>query len=121
YIACEDILTLMDSMGLSENVNFADALVTVAGVYRDAGRLSESQRYYIQAFNIYEEKKEDIKDDLHYIEGCLGYGEVSYILGDKEKAIDYYIMAAETVKSFYGENETYNAIMNNIEAIKNSK
>ncbi|MCR5101742.1 MAG: hypothetical protein K6B41_10350, partial [Butyrivibrio sp.] len=46
YIACEDILTLMDSMGLSENVNFADALVTVAGVYRDAGRLSESQRYY---------------------------------------------------------------------------
>jgi len=120
FIVCEDILVLMDDLNQTESIAFADALVTVGSTYREAGRISEAMNYYTQAFNVYDDlDQKECDSDLHFLEGCLGFGETNYMMGEKSKAINYYEKAAAAVKNTYGENQTYQAIVSNIISVCN--
>lgn len=90
------VLKLMNNLGLTDSIEYGTTLINVANAYRAANRLDEAQTYFEQVFKVYRDRIED-KDLLYaslYNNMSLMYQEK----GDFSKAVECLRHALAIVK-----------------------
>lgn len=83
------------------------------------GQFEEAESLLDDAVTRYESMNFE-STDPHYSAALAGYGEICFAKGEYEKALKYYEKAALEVKAHFGENESYQLLLGNIELVKNA-
>ena len=113
----EDMLMLMEELHMEEETAYADALVSVAAVCRESGKLQDAVTFYQNARPVFENAGDEGTKDLAYMELLLGLGECGVQLGKPEESLHAYDQAAKLIQSQYGRNEAYRVVTANCAAI----
>ena len=113
----EDMLMLMNELHLESEPVYADALVTVAAVYREAGKYDEAVGYYLSAQPIYSTDTDKSRQDSGYLEMLIGLGECCSRTDKAEKSLMVYEEAASFIAEQYGKNDAYRIVAGNCAVI----
>ncbi len=113
----EKALEIVDSLEGHE-AEKAGSRVNVALLKLKMEDVDEAEDLLLDSLKRYEAIEGENTDE-HYSAVLAGLGELYFVKGDREKAIDYYERAAEDVKKHYGESDSYKMLLSNIELIKN--
>ena len=114
---CEDMLMLMNELHLESEPVYADALVTVAAVYREAGKYDEAVGYYLSAQPIYSTDTDKSRQDSGYLEMLIGLGECCSRTDKAEQGLGAYEEAVSFIAEHYGRNDAYRVVAGNCAVI----
>ena len=81
------------------------------------GKVEEAEQLLEDALGRYEALA-GANSDAHYSAALAGMAEVCFKKADYEKALSYYEKAADEVKTHFGENESYQLLLQNAELVK---
>ena len=76
-ILCDNVIKLMNEMGIEKTINYATILLNVATVYRETGRIDEALTYYCNVFEIFNDNlsEDDMRLASLYNNMSLSYNE----------------------------------------------
>jgi len=87
-------------------------LTNLAMIKTQLGKIEEAEALLAEAITLFDQNKKEYTDS-HYSAALAGLAEIYVIKKDYQKAIDYYMKAAEEVKLHYGETESYYLLLQN--------
>ena len=114
---CDDMLLLMEELHLESESVYADALVTVAAVYREAGKYDEAIGFYLSAQPIYKNGADECRQGPGYPEMLIGLGECCMHAGKAEQALMAYEEAVSYIAEYYGKSDAYRVVAGNCAAV----
>ena len=94
---CDELFALMRSMKLEGSVEYATAILNIANAYRAFGLLKESLELFVEAEQIFQQKKEP--HDFVYAGLYNNWGLTYQEMRDYERAIEVLLKALEIVDS----------------------
>lgn len=102
------------SLGGGEDHERATSLNNIASILISAGRFEEALQYEQDAIGIYDAMPEE---NVHHAAAINGMALIQYHLGNYESAVENLKRSAELNKHFFGENEDYIRVLENIAAV----
>lgn len=78
-------------------------------------KLEMAKESFMAACRMFEE---DGGTDVHYSSACTGMGQVCYLRGQKQLAIEYYEKALYLIERDFGQTDYYNLVAKNLEKVK---
>jgi tetratricopeptide (TPR) repeat protein len=115
-IFLERALEIIDKIpeGASEQ---ASTRTNLALVKIKLGNMDEAEALLQDALTRYEALEAE-SSDAHYSAALAGIAEVYFKKEQYQEALSYYEKAAEEVKKHFGENESYQLLLQNVELVK---
>ena len=109
---CQQVLLLLQGMGMKGTIPYAATLLHVADAYREAGLLSDAMRAYQEVKGIYEGSI--AYNDFRYVELYQGMSLLFQQTGDDESACDCLQRALSVASQYQGARTEVAAIYTNL-------
>ena len=109
---CQQVLLLLQGMGMKGTIPYAATLLHVADAYREAGLLSDAMRAYQEVKGIYEGSI--AYNDFRYVELYQGMSFLFQQTGDDESACDCLQRALSVASQYQGARTEVAAIYTNL-------
>lgn len=109
---CQQVLLLLQGMGMKGTIPYAATLLHVADAYREAGLLSDAMRAYQEVKGIYEGSI--AYNDFRYVELYQGMSLLFQQTGDDESACDCLQRALSVASQYQGDRIEVAAIYTNL-------